>query len=122
MIGFMFIHLPKVMLYAKDTIDIVVEKQWLEQPPLVTNILRQSRKALLTSINNACLSLLEPLLVIQFKVPLNVPDLKTLGSIPAKATSFLGGLNQSISTFSDLEFQAQAIMVNMIVLQKILAL
>lgn len=90
MIGFMFIHLPKVMLYAKDTIDIVVEKQWLEQPPLVTNILRQSRKALLTSINNACLSLLEPLLVIQFKVPLNVPDSKTLGSIPAKATSFLG--------------------------------
>lgn len=58
MIGFMFIHLPEVMLYAKDTFDIVVEKQWLEQPPLVTNILRQLRKALLTSINNACLSLL----------------------------------------------------------------
>ena len=31
-----------VMLYAKDTFDIVVEKKWLEQPPLVTN-----RKSLL---------------------------------------------------------------------------
>lgn len=88
-IGFLFTHLPEVMLYAKDTFDIVVEKQWLEQSPLVTKILRQSRKALLTSINNACLSLLKPLLVIQFKVPLNVPDSKTLGSILAKATSFL---------------------------------
>nr|WP_263326900.1 DUF3231 family protein [Neobacillus sp. Marseille-Q6967] len=27
----------EVMLYAKDTFDIVVEKKWLEQPPLVTN-------------------------------------------------------------------------------------
>lgn len=88
-IGFLVPHLPEVMLYAKDTFDIVVEKQWLEQSPLVTNILRQSHKALLTSINNACLSLLKPLLVIQFKVPLNVPDSKTLGSILTKATSFL---------------------------------
>ncbi|KEF38488.1 Protein of unknown function (DUF3231) [Schinkia azotoformans MEV2011] len=29
--------ISEVMLYAKDTFDIVVEKKWLEQPPLVTN-------------------------------------------------------------------------------------
>lgn len=34
----------EVMLYAKDTFDIVVERQWLEQPPLTTN-----RKKLLQS-------------------------------------------------------------------------
>ncbi|WP_274364717.1 DUF3231 family protein [Paenibacillus thermotolerans] len=27
----------KVMLYAKDTFDIVVERKWMEQPPLVTD-------------------------------------------------------------------------------------
>jgi hypothetical protein len=36
--------IAEVMLYAKDTFDIVVEKKWLEQPPLVTN-----RKQLLKS-------------------------------------------------------------------------
>lgn len=34
----------EVILYAKDTFDIVVENEWLEQPPLVTN-----RKKLLHS-------------------------------------------------------------------------
>lgn len=29
--------IAEVMQYAKDTFDIVVEKKWLEQPPLVTN-------------------------------------------------------------------------------------
>lgn len=29
--------ISEVMLYAKDTFDIIVEKKWLEQPPLVTN-------------------------------------------------------------------------------------
>ncbi|WP_129732013.1 DUF3231 family protein [Ectobacillus funiculus] len=36
--------IAEVMLYSKDTFDIVVEKKWLEQPPLVTN-----RKKLLNS-------------------------------------------------------------------------
>ncbi len=36
--------IAEVMLYAKETFDILVEKQWLEQPPLVTN-----RKKLLKS-------------------------------------------------------------------------
>ncbi|MEH7096923.1 DUF3231 family protein [Neobacillus vireti] len=36
--------IAEVMLYAKDTFDIVVDKKWLEQPPLVTN-----RKQLLKS-------------------------------------------------------------------------
>lgn len=29
--------IAEVMLYAKDTFDIVVKEKWLEQPPLVTN-------------------------------------------------------------------------------------
>jgi len=29
--------IAEVMLYAKDTFDILVQKKWLEQPPLVTN-------------------------------------------------------------------------------------
>ncbi|MET3698712.1 uncharacterized protein DUF3231 [Bacillus oleivorans] len=29
--------IAEVMAYSKDTFDIVVEKKWLEQPPLVTN-------------------------------------------------------------------------------------
>nr|WP_276569612.1 DUF3231 family protein [Cytobacillus firmus] len=29
--------IAEVMLYAKDTFDIVVKQKWLEQPPLVTN-------------------------------------------------------------------------------------
>lgn len=29
--------IAEVMMYSKDTFDIVVEKKWLEQPPLVTN-------------------------------------------------------------------------------------
>lgn len=52
----------------------------------VVFFLRQSRMAHFTAIYKACRSLLEPLLVIRFKVPLNVPDSKTLGSIPANAT------------------------------------
>lgn len=29
--------IAKVMAYAKDIFDIVVERKWLEQPPLTTN-------------------------------------------------------------------------------------
>lgn len=29
--------IAEVMMYAKDTNDIVIDKKWLEQPPLVTN-------------------------------------------------------------------------------------
>jgi hypothetical protein len=36
--------IAEVMMYAKDTFDIVVENKWLEQPPLVTN-----RKKLINS-------------------------------------------------------------------------
>ncbi|PAE20367.1 sugar isomerase [Bacillus sp. 7504-2] len=39
--------IAEVMLYAKETFDIVVERQWMEQPPLVTN-----RKMLIRNNNN----------------------------------------------------------------------
>lgn len=38
--------ITEVMMYAKDTFDIVVKNKWLEQPPLVTN-----RKKLINSKN-----------------------------------------------------------------------
>lgn len=68
----------------------------------VVFFLRQSRMAHLTAINKACRNRLDLLLVILFTVPLNLPDSKILGSIPANATSFLGWLNRSISPISEI--------------------
>lgn len=50
---------------------------------LVVFFLRQSQMAQRTAIYKACISLLDPLLVIAFLVAENLPDLKTLGSTPA---------------------------------------
>ena len=47
-------------------------------------------------------SLLDPRFVMRFLVAVNLPDSKTLGSTPAKATSFLGLLNRSISPISEI--------------------
>ena len=55
-----------------------------------------------TAIYKACRSLLDPRFVIRFLVAVNLPDSNTLGSTPAKATSFLGLLNRSISPTSEI--------------------
>jgi len=54
----------------------------------------------MTAKYNAFLSRVEPRFVIRFLVAENFPEEKTLGSIPANATSFFASLNDEISPIS----------------------